>query len=211
MLHSPRPNRTRSNISTIESHPPPPSRFLPSVGNKADLSLTAPPVMNTSRPKTAAADQDPATAGALDVLIQSAPPHPALLGLDARQRLVLAQLVYQSHQQQPSGTGKINWQDVSHQLASHPVFASQTEEGKIPSVTLDATQCQLAWTVLMLERGLVDKSSSASTTTPMKDSRAQLALAQLLYVERVQDLEKTITSRENRYRCVKPSRQPNWN
>lgn len=86
--------------------------------------------------------------------------------------------------------------------------------GAMLAQTLNAKGCEQAWSALMLQQGIVDPPADSQTAsngaspaksaedgaTPKQDKKAQLALAQSLYAERLEELRAQILEKEERFR-----------
>ncbi|SNX82244.1 uncharacterized protein MEPE_00950 [Melanopsichium pennsylvanicum] len=149
----------------------------------------------------------------------------ALARLTLRDKLLLAQAVHEI------GTTPPDWGRVSALLLSHPLIRAATSRIPPSSgITLGrifgTRECERAWTALMRQRGLVlgkdeapplpptpsgENAPSGSTPTrpkeprglqPRTDRRSQLALAQLLYAERMEELKEQIKEKEEQFRSL---------
>lgn len=170
---------------------PPPTPL----GQLKMASITAP------RPATAAADIDLATAGPLQTLSKAPLAPMALAYLGASERLLLAQAVHEAGKAPP------DWAQVSSLLLAHPLIAGASSEQSMSaeqSYAFGAKGCERAWVALMRQRGLVESlapdAPAKSQPKPRTDRQAQLALSQLLYVERMKGIEATILQREARFK-----------
>jgi bromodomain-containing protein 8 len=164
-----------------------------------------------AQPASAAASQDPATAPALTTLSNMAPQPAVLKHLDTRDRLLLAQAVNES------GKGSPDWTKVSSLLLQHPLIKSEArqaelaKQGTTTGRIFGVRECERAWTALMRQRNLVEpntdtaakegqeKGRDSTRAQPRTDKHSQLALAKLLYVERIKELQAAISEREDRF------------
>ncbi|KAJ1034032.1 hypothetical protein NDA18_000904 [Ustilago nuda] len=149
----------------------------------------------------------------------------ALARLSLRDKLLLAQAVHEI------GTSPPDWGRVSALLLSHPLIRQQSrlEQANVSGLTLGrifgTRECERAWTALMRQRGLVlgkdelpPESAPTTPTTlttpttpkpkeprglqPRTDRRSQLALAQLLYAERLEELKEQIREKEEQFKSL---------
>ncbi|KAJ1591201.1 hypothetical protein NDA11_007031 [Ustilago hordei] len=146
----------------------------------------------------------------------------ALARLSLRDKLLLAQAVHEI------GTSPPDWGRVSALLLSHPLIRQQSrlEQANVAGLTLGrifgTRECERAWTALMRQRGLVlgkdelppEPAPTTPTTPttpkpkeprglqPRTDRRSQLALAQLLYAERMEELKEQIREKEEQFKSL---------
>ncbi|SPO22849.1 uncharacterized protein UTRI_01527 [Ustilago trichophora] len=141
----------------------------------------------------------------------------ALAKLSLRDKLLLAQAVHEI------GTSPPDWGRVSALLLAHPLIRQQSrlEQAANAGLTLGrifgTRECERAWTALMRQRGLVLAKDEAppeppTPTTPKPkeprglqprtDKRSQLALAQLLYAERIEELKDQIREKEEQFKSL---------
>lgn len=143
----------------------------------------------------------------------------ALAKLSLRDKLLLAQAVHEI------GTSPPDWGRVSALLLSHPLIRQQSrlEQANAAGLTLGrifgTRECERAWVALMRQRGLVlgkdelppEPTSSTPTTPkpkeprglqPRTDRSSQLALAQLLYAERMEELKEQIREKEEQFKSL---------
>lgn len=144
----------------------------------------------------------------------------ALAKLSLRDKLLLAQAVHEV------GTSPPDWGRVSSLLLAHPLIRQQSrlEQAAHAGLTLGrifgTRECERAWTALMRQRGLVLSKDEAAPepptpTTPSTpkpkeprglqprtDRRSQLALAQLLYAERMEELKEQIREKEEQFKSL---------
>ncbi len=144
----------------------------------------------------------------------------ALSKLSLRDKLLLAQAVHEI------GTSPPDWGRVSALLLAHPLIRQQSrlEQAANAGLTLGrifgTRECERAWTALMRQRGLVlgkdevvpEPPASTTPTTPKPkeprglqprtDRRSQLALAQLLYAERLEELKEQIKEKEEQFKTL---------
>ncbi|KAJ9479851.1 Nuclear protein STH1/NPS1 [Pseudozyma hubeiensis] len=139
----------------------------------------------------------------------------ALAKLSLRDKLLLAQAVHEI------GTSPPDWGRVSALLLAHPLIRQQSrlEQAANAGLTLGrifgTRECERAWIALMRQRGLVlgkdeippepvtpttPKPKEARGLQPRTDRRSQLALAQLLYAERMEELKEQIKEKEEQFK-----------
>ncbi|TKY85251.1 hypothetical protein EX895_006331 [Sporisorium graminicola] len=141
----------------------------------------------------------------------------ALAKLSLRDKLLLAQAVHEI------GTSPPDWGRVSALLLAHPLIRQQSrlEQAANAGLTLGrifgTRECERAWIALMRQRGLVlgkdevapepvtpttPKTKEARGLQPRTDRRSQLALAQLLYAERMEELKEQIKEKEEQFKSL---------
>lgn len=141
----------------------------------------------------------------------------ALAKLSLRDKLLLAQAVHEI------GTSPPDWGRVSALLLAHPLIRQQSrlEQAANAGLTLGrifgTRECERAWIALMRQRGLVlgkdeippepvtpttPKPKEARGLQPRTDKRSQLALAQLLYAERMEELKEQIKEKEEQFKSL---------
>ena len=143
----------------------------------------------------------------------------ALSKLSLRDKLLLAQAVHEI------GTSPPDWGRVSALLLAHPLIRQQSrlEQAANAGLTLGrifgTRECERAWIALMRQRGLVlgkdevapepatptpttPKPKEARGLQPRTDRRSQLALAQLLYAERMEELKEHIREKEEQFKSL---------
>ncbi|EST10186.1 Bromodomain protein [Kalmanozyma brasiliensis GHG001] len=141
----------------------------------------------------------------------------ALAKLSLRDKLLLAQAVHEI------GTSPPDWGRVSSLLLAHPLVRQQSrlEQAANAGLTLGrifgTRECERAWIALMRQRGLVlgkdevvpepvtpttPKPKEARGLQPRTDRRSQLALAQLLYAERLEELKEQIKEKEEQFKSL---------
>ncbi|SJX60942.1 uncharacterized protein SRS1_12167 [Sporisorium reilianum f. sp. reilianum] len=141
----------------------------------------------------------------------------ALAKLSLRDKLLLAQAVHEI------GTSPPDWGRVSALLLAHPLVRQQSrlEQAAHAGLTLGrifgTRECERAWIALMRQRGLVlgkdevppepvtpttPKPKEARGLQPRTDRRSQLALAQLLYAERMEELKEQIKEKEEQFKSL---------
>ncbi|WFD35101.1 hypothetical protein MCUN1_001950 [Malassezia cuniculi] len=117
--------------------------------------------------------------------------------LQLADQLLLAQAVHHI------GTSPPEWNKVSELILDHPLIKSEAreklfaEQNTSASELFSASACEANWSALMRTRGVVD-----AARVPRTDRQSQLALARLLYADRIVEIQAQIHQREQRFRAI---------
>lgn len=148
--------------------------------------------------------------------VPPAPTPSALSKFSTRDKLLLAQAVHELGDEPPE------WGKVASLMLAHPVVRDPTrlEEVQAAGITIGRVfgtrECERAWTALMRQRGLVlqpgevgapknpvveaRNRKEARGAPPRTDKKSQLALAQLLYAERMEEIKESLRGKEVQYK-----------
>ena len=117
--------------------------------------------------------------------------------LQLADQLLLAQAVHHI------GTTPPEWERVSRLILEHPLVVNEARAREFAQKNLSAAElfspsaCETNWGALMRMRGIID-----ATRMPRTDRQSQLALAQLLYADRIVEIQAQIHQREQHFRYV---------
>lgn len=117
--------------------------------------------------------------------------------LQLADQLLLAQAVHHI------GTTPPEWGRVSRLILEHPLVVSEERARDFAQKNVSAAElfspsaCESNWNALMRMRGVID-----ATRMPRTDRQSQLALAQLLYADRIVEIQAQIHQREQHFRSV---------
>ena len=103
------------------------------------------------------------------------------------EQLLLAQTVNQG------GTDPPEWGSVSARMMAHPLLAG---DAAAAAKRFSTMACEQAWSALMRAHAIMNNDR------PRTDRAAQLALAQLLYAARLEELHAQIAAKEQQFRFV---------
>lgn len=160
------------------------------------------------------ADIPPFFDSASTASLAASPSQPsALARLSLTDKLLLAQAVHHLGESPP------NWASVSSLMLAHPLIKgpNKTKAAADASITLGrvygSRECERAWTALMRANNLVaseeDESDNikqrpkeAKGAPPRIDRRSQLALAQILYAERMEELRDSVKKKEEEFKML---------
>lgn len=149
----------------------------------------------------------------------------ALARLTLTDKLLLAQVVHHLAESPP------NWASVSNLVLSHPLVKNPSrikaaaDAGLSLARIFGTRECERAWTALMRHYNLVvpsgedDASGQGNATKnengpptprlkeakgaqPRTDRKSQLALAQILYAERMEELRDSIKKKEEEFKAL---------
>lgn len=119
------------------------------------------------------------------------------------ERLLLADQLLLAQAVHHVGTSPPEWQRVSQVILEHPLVANDARTQEFAKKHSSASElfspsaCETNWNALMGIRGIVD-----AARVPRTDKQAQLSLAQLLYADRIVEIQSQIHQREQHYRAV---------
>lgn len=138
--------------------------------------------------------------------------------LSLTDRLLLAQVVH-SHNESPP-----DWPKVSNAMLNHPLVKSEdrvkaaSDAGLTMGRVFGSRECERSWVQLMRQYHLTQagEESEADVTSPLMkqrpkearglpprtDRKSQLALAQILYAEKMEELRDSIKKKEEEFKIL---------
>ncbi|CAO1618654.1 unnamed protein product [Parajaminaea phylloscopi] len=175
-------------------------------------SPTEPPPIDSLPPPFAATPSDDLASASL--LAQPT----AVSKLSLTDRLLLAQIVHSQGECPP------NWLRVSTSMLNHPLVKSverqkaAADAGLTMGRIFGSRECERSWVQLMRQYNLTTAGEEADTDaagplmkqrpkeargpTPRTDRRSQLALAQILYTEKMEELRDSIKKKEEEFKAL---------
>lgn len=140
----------------------------------------------------------------------------AVTKLSITERLLIAQVVHYLNESPP------DWAKVSSHMLSHPLIKgperakAAAEAGQQLQRLFGTRECERIWTALMRENNLImpedseadvsqkqtARSKEAKGPQPKTDRKSQLALAQILYAEKMEELRESIRRKEEEFKSL---------